>query len=343
MMKKTLKEKVLDVAKKRTSIRSTDIVDLFSISRQQASLYLKELVEEGKLMKIGSTRSAFYILAGSPLPTIQKRTLTLNNAQLKEHEVLQKIRDSFQPLKLAQENLRSIFDFAFSEMLNNAIEHSKSKQINIEVSVDRNNLDFVIHDQGIGVFRNVMKKRDLKNELEAMQDLLKGKTTTAPQAHSGEGIFFTSKMADLFILESFNWRLRVDNTLPDIFFEPLEKSVKGTRVVFSINSKTKKHASDIFNAYTSDDDDRTFSKTETLVRLYATGTIYVSRSQARRILSGLEQFKTIILDFKGVPTIGQAFADEIFRVFPLKNPSISIETRNANEAVQFMIDHAKKE
>jgi anti-sigma regulatory factor (Ser/Thr protein kinase) len=340
-MEKSIKEKVLDIAKKRASIRSTDIVTLFNISRQQASFYLKELVGEGELVKIGSTRSAFYIPAGAPLPVIQKKTLKLKNVQLKEHEVLQKIRDTFQPLKLAQENLRSIFDFAFSEMLNNAIEHSRSKDINVEVALDQNNLVFTVQDHGIGAFRNIMKKRNLKNELEAMQDLLKGKTTTAPQAHSGEGIFFTSKMADLFILESFNWRLRVDNTLPDIFFEPLEKPIKGTKVIFSINAKTHKHTSEIFNAYTSNDDDRTFSKTETLVRLYATGTIYISRSQARRILSGLEKFKTIVLDFKGVPTIGQAFADEIFRVFPSKFPTIEIQTRNANEAVQFMIDHAK--
>ncbi|GAI71454.1 unnamed protein product, partial [marine sediment metagenome] len=35
---------------------------------------------------------------------------------------------------------------------------------------------------------------------------------------------------------------------------------------------------------------------------------------ARRVLTGLENFKTIILDFREIDTIGQAFADEIFRV-----------------------------
>ncbi|MEK7515598.1 MAG: DUF4325 domain-containing protein, partial [Patescibacteria group bacterium] len=44
------------------------------------------------------------------------------------------------------------------------------------------------------------------------------------------------------------------------------------------------------------------------------------------------------LDFGRVPTIGQAFADEIFRVFRLKYPQIRIQTVNANEAVKFMID-----
>ena len=54
-------------------------------------------------------------------------------------------------------------------------------------------LSFIVNDSGIGIFRNIMQKRNLKSELEAIQDLMKGKTTTMPESHSGEGIFFTSK------------------------------------------------------------------------------------------------------------------------------------------------------
>jgi len=41
---------------------------------------------------------------------------------------------------------------------------------------------------------------------------------------------------------------------------------------------------------------------------------HVSRSQAKRLLMGLEKFNTIILDFKGVVSVGQAFVDQVFRV-----------------------------
>ena len=68
------------------------------------------------------------------------------------------------------------------------------------------------------------------------------------------------------------------------------------------------------------------------------GTVYISRSQARRLLAGLNKFKSIILDFDKVPTIGQSFADEIFRVFLSDNPEIKIQAVNTNKAVQFMID-----
>jgi len=93
----------------------------------------------------------------------------------------------------------------------------------LEVSIEETdkNIGFKVFDDGIGVFRNIMQKKQLSSELEAIQELLKGKTTTLPHSHSGEGIFFTSKIADIFILESFEYRLRVDNTINDVFIEKL--------------------------------------------------------------------------------------------------------------------------
>jgi STAS-like domain of unknown function (DUF4325) len=67
----------------------------------------------------------------------------------------------------------------------------------------------------------------------------------------------------------------------------------------------------------------------------------ISRSQANRLLARVEVFKTVIFDFAGVPTIGQAFADEIFRVFPNRHPEIRISSVNENEEVARMIKRAK--
>ena len=75
------------------------------------------------------------------------------------------------------------------------------------------------------------------------------------------------------------------------------------------------------------------------MKLYAGGNIYVSRSQARRILDDLAgRFKTIILDYNHVPAIGQAFADEIYRVFKNRHPEIELKSINTNEVVGFMIN-----
>ena len=235
--------------------------------------------------------------------------------------------------------------YAFSEMLNNAIEHSQSARVGAEVSVSKKMLSFVIEDFGIGVFRNVMKQRGLKSELEAIQDILKGKTTTMPKSHSGEGIFFTSKAGDIFILDSFGYQLIVNNNLSDVFVKKVKKTKRGTRITFELSAISKKHLSEIFRKYTntSGKSDLGFNKTEIRVKLYTVSGVHISRSQARRVLEGLEKFSVIVFDFDKVPTVGQAFADEVFRVFHYAHPKIKLEVENMTEGVKFMIDRARGE
>ena len=72
------------------------------------------------------------------------------------------------------------------------------------------------------------------------------------------------------------------------------------------------------------------------------GEHLISRSIARRILSNIEKFKVIFLDFNRVKTIGQAFADEIFMVFENKHKKITILPINVNEKVKFMIKRVDK-
>jgi anti-sigma regulatory factor (Ser/Thr protein kinase) len=333
-----LKGLILSEALKAGKITSQEIAIKFGISRQYAQRILRELVQKGLLIKLGSTRAASYVLpkyAGSVEWKFDKR---FSNENLAEHEVLEYIEGRAQFRQSLSENVRSVFEYAFSEMLNNAIEHSQSQNIQINVEKNENNLQFQINDFGIGVFRNIMSDRGLKSELEAVQDLLKGKTTTQPQAHSGEGIFFTSKVADVFSLESFGYKLTVDNNADDIFFEEVKPSKRGTKVIFYITCDSERHLNDLFAEYQTDPEEHAFDKTEVQIKLYTMGTIHISRSQARRVLAGLEKFKSIILDFDNVPNVGQAFADEIFRVFKKKHPDIQITPINMNQAVRFMIE-----
>lgn len=303
----------------------------YQYTRVTIAHYLKRLVQQGKLRQVGAGRSIKYVLC---------ETLEYVNKDLEEHKVFIELEAKYDFLKQLPESLHSIFAYAFSEMLNNAIDHSQSKKIQVSVRKEDSVLTFKITDFGIGVFKNIMRKRKLKNEEEAIQDLLKGKVTTAPKAHSGEGIFFTSKISDKFILNSYDYKLIVDNTLPDVFIEKINSQIHGTEVTFTINLNTKRHLNDVFAAYQSHPEEYGFDKTEVLIKLYIMGTIYISRSQARRVLAGLEKFKTIVLDFKGVPTVGQAFADEVFRVFKIKYPEIIIQPINMEAGVNFMIQRA---
>lgn len=61
---------------------------------------------------------------------------------------------------------------------------------------------FEIIDDGCGVYSKIMKEFKLENRFKSVAELSKGKQTTALKAHSGEGIFFTSKTVDVFELSS---------------------------------------------------------------------------------------------------------------------------------------------
>lgn len=340
-------ETILKLASEKGKFTTADVLVVLKnqISRQAVSMAVNKLVKEGKLMKGGSTRGAYYV---SPKYMESSTSgecveMYLENINLKEHEVLMDIKNKSPFIKTLKDNIFSIFEYGFDEMLNNAIEHSQTKNIELKVCKNEDNVSFTITDFGVGVFKNIMQKKELKSELEAIQDLLKGKTTTVPKSHSGEGIFFTSKAVDIFILESFGLRLRIDNIINDIFVEEIKPGKDGTKVICVISLKTIKHLQEVFEKYeTKSEDGRAFDKTEVFVRLFTAGTIFISRSQARRVLVGLEKFKTIILDFDRVSTIGQAFADEIFRVFKIKYPDIQIIPKNMNKAVEFMVERVEK-
>ncbi|MFH0776247.1 MAG: DUF4325 domain-containing protein [Patescibacteria group bacterium] len=343
-----IKKQILATAKKQGRMTAAALLQQFSFSRQYLGRIIKELIDAGQLIKIGATRSAFYAL---PEYIKKNKTIlpnrfvkTFKNIGLEEHKILAQIETALPLLKKLPDNIQSIFTYAFSEMLNNAIEHSRSKNIKIEVLIENQELVFFIADSGVGVFRNIQQKKKLKNELEAIQDLLKGKTTTMPKSHSGEGIFFTSKVGSLFVLDSFGYQLHINNKIDDLFVRKTDKRRKGTLVTFRLSGKSKLHLNDVFKKYTHVDGKNNygFDKTEIHIKLYTLSGVHISRSQARRVLAGLEKFKVIVFDFDKVPMIGQAFADEIFRVFHDKNPGIKLETANMNEGVEFMIKRAKR-
>jgi hypothetical protein len=78
-----------------------------------------------------------------------------------------------------------------------------------------------------------------------------------------------------------------------------------------------------------------FRKTHVPVKLGKyPGEQLVSRSQAKRVLARFDQFSEVLLDFAGVDQIGQAFADEIFRVFRNSHPETGVIAIHATDQVQ---------
>ncbi len=67
----------------------------------------------------------------------------------------------------------------------------------------------------------------------------------------------------------------------------------------------------------------------------------ISRSQAKRLLQRVDRFRHVVLDFNSVSNIGQAFADEIIRVFALVHPEVELTAIQALPEVQQMIRRAE--
>ncbi|MBI5360128.1 MAG: DUF4325 domain-containing protein [Planctomycetes bacterium] len=338
----TISDLILKLASRKDTVRVSDITKTTGFSRAYIGRFFKELQDEGKIALLGSANTARYVLSSPRQLELMKKKILAVHRLLRNHDVSEDIilKDIYKNTGILAglpENISHIVDYAFLEMLNNAIEHSQSKSIDIVMKRNDSGIHFAITDKGIGIFENIMRKRSLGSHMDAIQDLIKGKQTTSPESHSGQGIFFTSKTADLFIIRNINKKLIFDNSIQDILVKN-GSTIKGTKVFFSIRLNSPKELNAIFNEYTDDNYD--FSKTSISVKLFKKDVDYLSRSQARRIITGLDKFKTIILDFAGVDTVGQAFADEIFRVWQSFHPNIKITHKNACENVLFMIKRA---
>ena len=116
----------------------------------------------------------------------------------------------------------------------------------------------------------------------------------------------------------------------------------GTAVVMKIATNSVTTSKEVFDQYTNlESDDLAFSKTPVPLSLarYKDEEL-ISRSQAKRVLSRLDRFQEVLLDFKGVSSIGQAFADEIFRVFKHSHPEVDVIAINTSPDVARMIRRA---
>ncbi|MCK5571785.1 MAG: ATP-binding protein [Bacteroidetes bacterium] len=322
-------------------IRTTEITQATGVSRAYAHRILQEFESEGKLRRVGKANRARYVsTAGEALSESTERETSfrrfLRNEGLEEHLVFREIREKTGILRALPENVVRIVEYAFNEMLNNAIEHSRSERVTVVMNRWADGVGFRVRDRGIGIFRNIMETRGLNSVLEAIQDLLKGKQTTDPLRHSGEGIFFTSRVADRLEIRGSNRRLVFDNTVGDVFL-PAGKELVGTQVDFWVSEESRRDLRSVFSQYAGDS--LAFEKTSVTIRLYQTGARSVSRSEARRVLAGLENFTHIEMDFSDMEMVGQGFADEVFRVWLVARPDATIQVANASDPVREMISH----
>lgn len=308
----------------------------FGITRQAVNKHLQRLVKEHALTEIGHTKSRIYKLA----PILEWKESYKIDGELAEDLIWSK--DVAPVLGSMPDNVLNIWHYGFTEMFNNAIDHSGGTQIVVEIIKTAGSTEMLIHDDGIGIFKKIQKSLNLLDERHAIFELSKGKLTTDPKKHSGEGIFFTSRMFDSYEILSGGIYFSHKFDEPEDWLLERNEFKNGTSVWMKLHNHTARVMKKIFDQYANEEDDYRFNKTVVPVKLAQYGNdMLISRSQAKRLLARVELFKIVIFDFSGVEAIGQAFADEIFRVFAIQHPEIELITMHANKEVKQMVDRAK--
>lgn len=301
----------------------------FGISKQAASRHLHAIESIGIVSSSGRGNAKVSWI----VPLIEK-TWEFPLAGLREDVVwLENLAPILTDLP---ENVRDMWHYGVTEMVNNAIDHSEGTVLKVYFIRTALDVEIWINDDGEGIFHRIQRLGNLYDAREAILELAKGKFTTDPANHSGEGIFFTSRAFDSFAILSrtlyFSHKAERDDWLIDD-----DVDISGTRVFLKLDNDCQRTLASVYSQF-AEPDEFTFSKTIVPVRLARhEGEKLVSRSQAKRLVSRFEKFKTVVLDFTGVEEIGQAFADEIFRVFALSHPSVSLIPMHATTGVQQMI------
>lgn len=309
----------------------------FRVSRQTINRHLDTLEKRSLIQSTGSRRKKRYTLA--PV-TDESFGLIVSGGWIAEDEVwLEKVRPH---LEGVPKNVLDICAFGFTEMLNNIIEHSDARVATFRVKRTANTVELGLRDDGVGIFKKIQSALKLEHARHAVLELVKGKCTTSPATHTGQGIFFTSRMFDRFsILSGQHIFLHDAGTNGDWIIEDQDFAVIGTLVEMRISTHSTRTARQIFSHY-EHPKTWSFDRTEIPVILGIHGDEgLISRSQAKRLLARTDRFAIVYLDFRGVESIGPAFADEVFRVFAKAYPGMSIRHVNANARILKMIRRAE--
>jgi anti-sigma regulatory factor (Ser/Thr protein kinase) len=305
----------------------------FGLSRQAVNKHLRALVRAGTLIASGTTRSRKYEL----LQVEANRTFLIEG--LAEHDVWEEFVRPY--LAVLPDNIRAICQYGVTEMVNNAIDHSGGREVRLILLLNPVRVQINVYDDGVGIFKKVKEAFNLERESDVMLELSKGKLTTDPSRHSGEGIFFTSRSFDQYSLYAGSLLFFHFPYNDDWLIERAE-AIGGTWVNMEIDPTSPRVLAEVFELFAAPDQYH-FDVTHVPVKLAQLGEdSIVSRSQAKRLVTRFERFTRVVLNFAGVNTIGQAFADEVFRVFRTAHPEVEINWINANKNVERMISRAQR-
>lgn len=323
-----IKQNRSDVAK------STSVA--FGITLNTVYRYIRDLEKNGIISKNGKKHS---LVAVTGLVMLSR-----SKGELQEEDVIYE-KYAKQYIEDLPNNVKRIWQYSFMEMMNNAIDHSEAENVALFFNKTFIDTTILIRDDGVGIFRKIKEYYHYDSLDDAVKELFKGKLTTDKRNHSGEGIFFTSRILDGFaavsdgkIFTHNNFGEKFENLADIESMKDWEKR-KGTTIFMSISNTSTKELKEVFDMFSNADGG--FTKTRVPIKNIFE-SFPVSRSQAKRLCHRFEKFKEVELDFNGVDEIGQAFAHEIFVVFQNNHKDTTLIPINMSKEVEKMINHVRQ-
>ncbi len=310
------------------------VMQRLGIGRRPALTLLRRLVAAQWLQRQGSGRQTRW--CPGPLRQVVQR-YTLSGLQ----EDLPWARDFAPHFSLPAEVAR-IAQHAFTELLNNAIDHSGGTQVTVSMRQTAMHLQLLVSDDGCGIFQRIERAFDIADPTLAMLELSKGKLTSDPDRHSGRGLFFTSRLADMFDLHANETAFQYRGWDKRNWFKGKPIPRQGSSIYLAIALDTTRTLDAVLRAHSLDGAGYGFDRTVVPLQLMVGGaTGLESRAQAKRVVARLQQFRRAELDFSGIADVGHGFADELFRVFPQQHPGLEMVPVGMAPRVAALVDSVR--
>ncbi len=233
-------------------------------------------------------------------------------------------RREFAPCFELPKEISRMAQHAFTELLNNAIDHSGGSAVTVSMRQTPLQLQLLVSDDGCGLFERIAQSFDIPDPQLALLELCKGKLTSAPHQHSGHGLFFTSQLADVFDIHANAqaFQRRAWERLQ--WHAGRNAAQSGTSIYLAIQLDSARTLDEVLRAHSLNQDSMGFERTVVPLHLLGSSQVLASRADAKRAVARLQQFRHAEMDFAGITAVGHGFADEVFRVFKRDHPDTEL-------------------
>ena len=301
--------------------------EAFSINQNTVHTYINELIKQGVLVRV--KRDTYRLAVKRAIYSFSRKAGEIQDEQAIFDACLRKHLESLPT------NVREIWEYISGEIINNVIDHSEAENLQITIMQTTLSTKMLVIDNGVGIFAKIKEHFKMNSLDEAISELFKGKLTTDPVNHSGEGIFFCSRLADLFVVFSDQKVFTINKYDADDLVD-IPTDQQGTSVLIELSNTSNKTAESIFNQYAQVDGGFQMTMIP-LKNMFDSAP--VSRSQAKRLCQRLDKFSEVVLDFDGLNWMGQGFAHQVFVVFQNQHPEIDLKPIHMSSGVERMYLH----